>query len=155
MRIMGDPRCQLLLHASHHRPSNGAFKPDDAHAAIFAVPSIVVLAQVCAGDGGQTLPGSAPALAIYGGVYSGFHDWTVHHRLPHRHGARYGYLKRIVQVPRLRLAVKTKHGGWASGSSSHLSRKCWKLSWRSVFTSVCDRRFRINPEPGAKREGVD
>jgi len=99
-----------FLHASHHRPRAGAFEANDLYAAIFALPSILLLA------GGERLgwwPGCTwigAGIAAYGAIYFGFHDWIVHKRLPHRYVARSGYMKRIIQAHRLHHAVETKEG---------------------------------------------
>ncbi|MGN6621948.1 MAG: sterol desaturase family protein [Sphingomonas sp.] len=99
-----------FLHASHHRPRHGNWELNDLYAAIFAVPSIVMLL------GGVQLgwwPGWAcigAGIAAYGAIYFGFHDVIVHKRLSHRYVPRSSYMKRIVQAHRLHHAVETKHG---------------------------------------------
>ena len=103
------------LHASHHRPRTGTFEANDLYAAIFAVPSIVLLL------GGVRLgwwPGCTwigAGVAAYGLIYFGFHDWIVHRRLPHRHVARSRYMKRIVQAHRLHHVVETREGNVSFG----------------------------------------
>lgn len=99
-----------FLHKSHHRPRLGNWELNDLYAAIFAVPSIILLL------GGVQLdwwPGCAwigAGIAAYGAIYFGFHDWIVHQRLPGRFVARSTYMKRIVQAHRLHHVVETKHG---------------------------------------------
>ncbi|WP_404335931.1 sterol desaturase family protein [Sphingomonas sp. MMS12-HWE2-04] len=99
-----------FLHESHHRPRTGAFELNDLYAAIFAVPSFVLLL------GGVQLgwwPGFAwigAGIAAYGAIYFGFHDVIVHKRLAHRYVPRSRYMKRIVQAHRLHHAVELKHG---------------------------------------------
>lgn len=99
-----------FLHESHHRPRTGRFELNDLYAAIFAVPSILLLL------GGVQLgwwPGATwigAGIAAYGAIYFGFHDVIVHQRLPHRYVARSRYMKRIVQAHRLHHAVASKHG---------------------------------------------
>ena len=99
-----------FLHASHHRARAGNWELNDLYAAIFAVPSIVLLL------GGLQLgwwPGWAwigAGIAGYGAIYFGFHDVIVHQRLPHRYVARSRYMKRIVQAHRLHHVVESKHG---------------------------------------------
>ncbi|MFZ3484315.1 sterol desaturase family protein [Sphingomonas sp. 3-13AW] len=99
-----------FLHASHHRPRTGPFEWNDLYAAIFAVPSFVLLL------GGVQLgwwPGWAwvgAGIAAYGAIYFGFHDVIVHKRLPHRYLPRSAYMKRIMQAHRLHHAVGTKEG---------------------------------------------
>ena len=99
-----------FLHASHHRARDGAWELNDLYAAIFAIPSIVLLL------GGVQLgwwPGFTwigAGIAAYGAIYFGFHDWLVHRRLPHRVVPRSAYLKRIVQAHRLHHVIETKQG---------------------------------------------
>lgn len=99
-----------FLHASHHRPRAGAWELNDFYAAIFAIPSIVLLL------GGVRLgwwPGCTPigaGIAAYGAIYFGFHDVIVHRRLPTRYLPRSAYMKRIIQAHRLHHAVETKDG---------------------------------------------
>ena len=99
-----------FLHASHHRPRDGAWELNDLYAVIFAVPSFVLLL------GGVQLgwwPGFTwigAGIAAYGAIYFGFHDWIVHQRLPHRYVPRSAYMKRIVQAHRLHHVVETKAG---------------------------------------------
>ncbi len=99
-----------FLHESHHRPRLGNWELNDLYAAIFAVPSFILLL------GGVQLgwwPGCAwigAGIAAYGAIYFGFHDWIVHQRLPGRFVARSRYMKRIVQAHRLHHVVETKHG---------------------------------------------
>ncbi|AOH83532.1 beta-carotene hydroxylase [Sphingomonas panacis] len=99
-----------FLHASHHRERHGRFELNDLYAAIFAVPSFVLLL------GGVQLgwwPGFTwigAGIAAYGAIYFGFHDVIVHARVPHRYVPRSTYMKRIVQAHRLHHVVETKHG---------------------------------------------
>ena len=99
-----------FLHESHHRERPGNWELNDLYAAIFAVPSIVLIL------GGVQLgwwPGYAwigAGIAAYGAIYFGFHDVIVHRRLPTRYLPKSAYMKRIVQAHRLHHAVETKHG---------------------------------------------
>ena len=99
-----------FLHASHHRPRTGNWEWNDLYAAIFAVPSFMLLL------GGVQLgwwPGCTwigAGIAAYGAIYFGFHDVVVHGRLPHRIVARSRYFKRIVQAHRLHHVVETRQG---------------------------------------------
>lgn len=99
-----------FLHASHHRARHGNWEWNDLYAAIFAVPSIVLIL------GGVQLgwwPGCTwigAGIAAYGAIYFGFHDVIVHRRLPTRYLPRSAYMKRIVQAHRLHHAVETKGG---------------------------------------------
>lgn len=99
-----------FLHESHHRPRTGNWELNDLYAAIFAVPSIVLIL------GGVRLgwwPGCTwigAGIAAYGAIYFGFHDVIVHRRLPTRYLPRSAYMKRIVQAHRLHHVVETKAG---------------------------------------------
>ena len=99
-----------FLHESHHRARPGNWELNDLYAAIFAVPSIVLLL------GGVRLgwwPGCiwiGAGIAAYGAIYFGFHDVIVHRRLPTRYLPRSTYMKRIVQAHRLHHVVDTKAG---------------------------------------------
>lgn len=99
-----------FLHRSHHRPRHGNWEWNDLYAAIFAVPSILLVV------GGLHLgwwPGFAwigAGVAAYGAIYFGFHDVIVHRRMPTRYLPRSAYMKRIVQAHRLHHAVETRRG---------------------------------------------
>jgi beta-carotene 3-hydroxylase len=99
-----------FLHKSHHRARSGTWELNDLYAAIFAVPSFLLV------FGGLQLgwwPGCTwigAGIAAYGAIYFGFHDVIVHKRLPTRYVPRSSYMKRIVQAHRLHHAVETKHG---------------------------------------------
>jgi beta-carotene 3-hydroxylase len=99
-----------FLHASHHRPRHGNWELNDLYAAIFAVPSFVLLL------GGAQLgwwPGFfwiGAGIAAYGAIYFGFHDIIVHKRLNHRYLPKSVYMKRIIQAHRLHHVVETKGG---------------------------------------------
>ena len=99
-----------FLHESHHRARSGNWELNDLYAAIFAVPSIVLLL------GGVQLgwwPGFiwvGAGIAAYGAIYFGFHDVIVHRRLPTRYLPKSAYMKRIVQAHRLHHVVETKAG---------------------------------------------
>ncbi|MES1974622.1 MAG: beta-carotene hydroxylase [Pseudomonadota bacterium] len=104
-----------FLHASHHRPRTGAWELNDLYAAIFAVPSFVLLL------GGVQLgwwPGFTwigAGIAAYGAIYFGFHDVIVHKRLNHRYLPRSAYMKRIIQAHRLHHVVETREGNVSFG----------------------------------------
>ncbi|URW75226.1 sterol desaturase family protein [Sphingomonas donggukensis] len=99
-----------FLHASHHAPRHGNWELNDLYAAIFAVPSILLIL------GGVQLgwwPGYAwigAGIAAYGAIYFGFHDVIVHRRIATRYLPKSAYMKRIVQAHRLHHAVEAKHG---------------------------------------------
>ena len=103
------------LHASHHRPRTGWFEANDLYAAIFAIPSVLLLwAGVHLGWGaGYACAGAG--IAAYGAIYFGFHDVIVHRRLHHRYVPRSAYMKRIVQAHRLHHAVETRDGSVSFG----------------------------------------
>jgi beta-carotene 3-hydroxylase len=99
-----------FLHASHHRERTGHWEWNDLYAAIFAVPSFLLI------FGGLQLgwwPGFTwigAGIAAYGAIYFGFHDVIVHRRLPTRYLPKSAYMKRIVQAHRLHHAVESKGG---------------------------------------------
>mgnify|MGYP000125396961 FL=1 len=99
-----------FLHASHHRARTGPFEWNDLYAAIFAVPSIVMLWLGVQGGWGDWATAVGAGIAAYGAIYFGFHDWIVHRRLPHRIIPKSAYFKRIVQAHRLHHVVESKHG---------------------------------------------
>ena len=99
-----------FLHESHHRPRTGRFELNDLYGAIFAVPSIVLLA---GGTQWGWWPGYTwigAGIAAYGAIYFGFHDVIVHRRVATRYLPKSRYMKRIVQAHRLHHVVGTKHG---------------------------------------------
>lgn len=99
-----------FLHASHHRPRDGAFEWNDLYAAIFAIPSIVLLYGGVQLGWWSGFVWIGAGIAGYGALYFGFHDVIVHRRIAHRYVPRSAYMKRIVQAHRLHHAVETKHG---------------------------------------------
>ena len=99
-----------FLHESHHRPRTGNWELNDLYAAIFAVPSIVLLmggAQFGWWPGYLWIGGG---IAAYGAIYFGFHDVIVHNRIPTRYLPKSPYMKRIVQAHRLHHVVETRDG---------------------------------------------
>ncbi|GGB39086.1 hypothetical protein GCM10011380_30690 [Sphingomonas metalli] len=104
-----------FLHESHHRPRTGHWELNDLYAAIFAVPSFLLI------FGALQLgwwPGFAwigAGIAAYGAIYFGFHDIIVHQRIPTRYLPRSRYMKRIVQAHRLHHVVETKDGNVSFG----------------------------------------
>lgn len=99
-----------FLHASHHRPRHGRFEANDLYAAIFALPSILLLLGGVQLGWGDWAVWVGAGIAAYGAIYFGFHDVIVHKRLDHRYLPRSDYMKRIVQAHRLHHAVDTKDG---------------------------------------------
>ena len=99
-----------FLHASHHRARTGWFELNDLYAAIFAVPSIVLIYLGVQEGWGANVTAVGAGIAAYGAIYFGFHDIIVHRRLPTRYLPKSAYMKRIVQAHRLHHAVETKRG---------------------------------------------
>ena len=99
-----------FLHASHHRPHEGAWELNDLYAVIFAIPSIALIYVGVQLGWGAAYAWVGAGIAAYGAIYFGFHDVIVHRRLAHRYVPRSGYMKRIVQAHRLHHAVEEKHG---------------------------------------------
>lgn len=99
-----------FLHASHHRSRTGPFEYNDLYAAIFAIPSIILLFGAVQRGWWWGCTWIGAGIAAYGAIYFGFHDWIVHQRLPGRFVARSTYMKRIVQAHRLHHVVEGKHG---------------------------------------------
>jgi len=99
-----------FLHASHHRVRHGAFEWNDLYAAIFAVPSIVLIYGGVQAGWGDWATAVGAGIAAYGAIYFGFHDVIVHRRLQHRIVPRSAYFKRIVQAHRLHHAVESRLG---------------------------------------------
>jgi len=97
-----------FLHASHHRARSGRFEANDWYAAIFALPSVLLIMGGLNWGWGDAAAWVGAGIAAYGLIYFGFHDVIVHKRVPHRFVARSPYLKRIVQAHRLHHAVETK-----------------------------------------------
>jgi beta-carotene 3-hydroxylase len=99
-----------FLHESHHRPRSGHFELNDLYAAIFAVPSFLLIyggLQLGWWDGFIWI---GAGVAAYGAIYFGFHDVIVHNRIPTRYLPRSPYMKRIVQSHRLHHVVETREG---------------------------------------------
>lgn len=104
-----------ILHKSHHRARTGPFELNDLYAAIFAVPSIVLIYLGVHGGWGDMTTAVGAGIAAYGAIYFGFHDWIVHRRLPHRIVPKSEYFKRIVQAHRLHHVVESKDGAVSFG----------------------------------------
>jgi beta-carotene 3-hydroxylase len=104
-----------FLHASHHRVRHGPFEWNDLYAAIFAVPSIVLIYGGVQAGWGDWATAVGAGIAAYGAIYFGFHDVIVHRRLPHGIVPRSAYFKRIVQAHRLHHAVESRLGAVSFG----------------------------------------
>lgn len=104
-----------VLHASHHRPRTGRFEANDWYAALFALPSILLIVGATEFGWGDWAWWVGGGVAAYGLIYFCFHDVIVHARIPHRFVARSTYLKRIVQAHRLHHAVETRQGAVSYG----------------------------------------
>lgn len=99
-----------FLHASHHRQRRGMFEANDWYAAIFALPSIVLLWGGVQSDWGEWAIWVGAGIAAYGAIYFGFHDVIVHRRIATRYLPGSDYMRRIVQAHRLHHAVETRRG---------------------------------------------
>ena len=99
-----------FLHESHHRPRTGRWELNDWYAAIFALPSIVLLVFGVQFGWWPGLIWIGAGIAGYGAIYFGFHDVIVHRRIPTRYLPKSAYMKRIVQAHRLHHVVETKDG---------------------------------------------
>ena len=104
-----------FLHESHHRERTGRFELNDLYAAIFAVPSIVMIYGGMQAGWGDWAIAVGVGVATYGMIYFGFHDVIVHRRMQHRYIPKSLYMKRIVQAHRLHHAVESKHHGLSFG----------------------------------------
>jgi len=103
-------RLGWVLHESHHRERTGLFELNDLYAAIFAVPSIILLWGGVRSDWGSWAVWIGAGIAAYGAIYFGFHDVIVHQRISHRIVPRSDYFKRIVQAHRIHHAVESREG---------------------------------------------
>lgn len=99
-----------FLHESHHLPRNGHFELNDLYAAIFAMPSILLIYLGIHGDLGELALAAGLGVAAYGLIYFVFHDILVHGRLPNRYVSKGKYMKRIIQAHKLHHAVQSKNG---------------------------------------------
>lgn len=99
-----------FLHRSHHSPRTSWWEANDLYAAIFAIPSFVLILGGLRFGWWAGFPWVGTGIALYGVIYFGFHDVIVHGRLPHRIVARSRYLRRIVQAHKLHHVVETKRG---------------------------------------------
>lgn len=104
-----------FLHRSHHSQRNGLFELNDLYAAIFALPSILLLLGGVQLGWGSWAVWVGSGIAAYGAIYFGFHDIVVHRRIAHRYVARSSYMKRIIQAHRLHHATTGKHGSVSFG----------------------------------------
>ena len=104
-----------FLHKSHHEPRTGAFEANDWYAAIFAIPSILLIWGATSGASGDWALAVGAGVAAYGAIYFGFHDMIVHGRLGYRSAPNGRYLKRTVQAHRLHHAVETRLGAVSYG----------------------------------------
>jgi len=104
-----------FLHKSHHRPRSGWFELNDLYAAIFAIPSILLLLGGVHLGWGDWAVWVGAGIAAYGAIYFGFHDVIVHQRIGHRYLPRSTYMKRIIQAHRLHHIVETRQGAVSFG----------------------------------------
>lgn len=104
-----------FLHASHHRRRSGTWELNDLYAAIFAVPSVVLLLGGLQWGWWPGFVWIGWGIAAYGAIYFGFHDIIVHRRIPTRYLPRSAYIRRIVQAHRLHHVVETREGNVSFG----------------------------------------
>lgn len=104
-----------FLHESHHRARSGNWELNDLYAAIFAVPSFVLVFGGLHLDWWPGLAWIGAGVATYGVIYFGFHDVIVHQRIPTRYLPKSKYMKRIVQAHRLHHVVETREGNVSFG----------------------------------------
>jgi beta-carotene 3-hydroxylase len=99
-------------HRSHHRPRQGTFEKNDLYAMVFAGLSLLLFMLA---DAWWPLRAIAVGTAVYGLLYTLFHDGLVHRRLPFFRAPRRGYLKRLVQAHRIHHAVAEREGAVSFG----------------------------------------
>lgn len=104
-----------FLHKSHHRPRVGWFELNDLYAAIFAIPSVLLLLGGVHLGWGDWAIWVGAGIAGYGAIYFGFHDVIVHRRIGRRYVPRSAYMKRIMQAHRLHHATDTRIGAVSFG----------------------------------------
>jgi beta-carotene 3-hydroxylase len=104
-----------FLHASHPRKRTGAWELNDVYAAIFAVPSFVLLLGGLQWGWWPGFVWIGWGIAAYGAIYFGFHDVIVHQRIRTRYLPRSAYMRRIVQAHRLHHVVETREGNVSFG----------------------------------------
>jgi len=114
-RFVMHSRLGWAWHQSHHRERGGGFEKNDLFAAVFALPSMVLIWGGVNGGWGEWATWTGAGVAFYGIIYFGFHDVIVHGRLPHRIVPRSVYFKRIVQAHKLHHAVESRDGGVSYG----------------------------------------
>ncbi len=102
-----------FLHASHHRPRQGAFEWNDLFGVLFAVPSIVLI--WFGTHGYPPLLWVGLGMTAYGALYFGFHDVIVHRRLPVRLRPKGHYMDRIIQAHLIHHRTHRKRGAVSFG----------------------------------------
>ncbi len=100
-----------IWHRSHHEPRRGALQRNDLFVAVFAAPSILLIALGTS----SWPPGLWLGLGMtgYGAVYALFHDGVVHRRFPVPAPRR--LLRRLIQAHRLHHAVRSRTGAVSFG----------------------------------------
>lgn len=93
-------------HKSHHEEHNDTFERNDLFAAVFAVPSMLLI--YLGVEFSHWILWVGVGMTAYGLLYFIFHDVLVHNRWPFRIVPKGRYLKRIVQAHRMHHAVHTK-----------------------------------------------
>lgn len=100
-------------HESHHLPREGVFEKNDLFAAMFAVPSIVLIYLGTVGN--ERLIWIGAGIALYGLMYFVFHDVIVHRRVRTGYKAKSAYMKRIIEAHWVHHSTQGKAGAVSFG----------------------------------------
>ena len=100
-------------HESHHLPRKSIVDENDLFAAIFAVPSIVLIYLGTVGH--PRLLWVGIGIAMYGLMYSIFHDVIVHRRIAIKYKAKNAYMRRIIEAHWVHHSTQGKAGAVSFG----------------------------------------
>ena len=100
-------------HESHHTPREGMFELNDLFAAMFAVPSIILI--YLGTSGTPVLLWAGIGIALYGLVYFVFHDVIVHRRIRTGYIPKSAYMRRIVEAHWIHHSLTGKEDGVSFG----------------------------------------
>ena len=100
-------------HESHHLPRKSIVDENDLFAAIFAVPSIVLI--YLGAEGNPHLLWVGIGIALYGLMYSIFHDVIVHRRINIKYKAKNAYMRRIIEAHWVHHSTQGKEGAVSFG----------------------------------------
>ena len=100
-------------HESHHLPRVSIVDKNDLFAAIFAVPSIVLIYFGTVGY--PRLLWIGIGIAMYGLMYSVFHDVIVHRRVNISYKAKNSYMRRIIEAHWVHHSTQGKDGAVSFG----------------------------------------